>query len=91
MKMKHTDQDTFTISGINFAKKVQLARIAKDMRQSDVAYKATKYLQQKGLQLKVTPSDVGYLEQGWKISKWKALAILQTLDMEDEIQGTPYQ
>ncbi len=86
------EQYVFSISGVDLPTKVRLARTAKHMRQSDVAYLETEQLKRDDVHhLKINPPDVGYLEQGWKINPAKCMAILRVLGIEKEIDGTAYQ
>lgn len=63
--------------------KVRLLRIDRKLSQSELAYLATERFRSLGYpHRKVTPADVGYLENDWRIFPPKKAAILAVLGLE---------
>ncbi|NQW23992.1 MAG: hypothetical protein HQ475_11160 [SAR202 cluster bacterium] len=61
----------------------KLRRIARDLRQSDVAYLATQWLQSKGYRVKIQVADVSFLEHDWKIHARRKQAIMTILGLDE--------
>ncbi len=75
--------DILILKDMPLGLKVKVARTARKLRQMDVAYLATAELARRDLaHFRITPSDVGWLERGWRITSWKRDAILAVLGLE---------
>ena len=75
--------DVIFISGTT-GERIRLSRLARRWTQAELAVFATAAFQDVYPDRKVTPSDVGYVERGWRIFQGKQKAILAVLGLEDD-------
>lgn len=81
--------DVLILEGLTDGQRARVARQVKRLRQSDVAYLATRWLSEHGGGLPVHPTDrglvsvgmVGFFERDWQIPSAKRLAILSILGL----------
>ena len=67
---------------LTLARRIKVARVARDLRQGDVAYLATQWAKAHGLKTRVRSEHVSYLERGFGARKFHTQAILAVLGLE---------